>query len=125
MGCIAIELYTGELLFRTHANLEHLALMERIVGSLPQFMLDGAGQEAKDEFLCMGDNDKWDLRRAELEADEAATKKISQVPTLCEHVLPQHRLLSDLAALMLTRDPGNRPAASKLFRHGFFSVEFK
>eukprot|EP00913_Durusdinium_trenchii_P002788 g2579.t1 len=28
MGCILMELYTGELLFGTHENLEHLALME-------------------------------------------------------------------------------------------------
>jgi hypothetical protein len=29
VGCIMAEMYSGELLFGTHENLEHLALMER------------------------------------------------------------------------------------------------
>eukprot|EP00736_Rhodelphis_marinus_P000006 Rmarinus@m.23829 len=32
LGCIIIELYTGEALFRTHDNQEHLAMMEKAVG---------------------------------------------------------------------------------------------
>jgi len=32
VGCILAELYTGELLFGTHEDLEHLALMEKILG---------------------------------------------------------------------------------------------
>ena len=34
-GCIISELATGELLFGTHDNAEHLALMEKTVGALP------------------------------------------------------------------------------------------
>lgn len=29
MACIMMELYTGELFFDTHENLEHLAMIER------------------------------------------------------------------------------------------------
>lgn len=29
----------GEALFQTHENLEHLAMMERVLGPLPQHML--------------------------------------------------------------------------------------
>lgn len=29
LGCILVELYTGNLLFRTHEHLEHLAMMVR------------------------------------------------------------------------------------------------
>lgn len=36
LGCILIELYTGEVLFDTHDNREHLALMEKILGPFPQ-----------------------------------------------------------------------------------------
>lgn len=32
IGCILIEFYTGDALFQTHADLEHLALMEAFVG---------------------------------------------------------------------------------------------
>jgi len=29
MACIIVELYTGELFFDTHENLEHLAMIEK------------------------------------------------------------------------------------------------
>jgi len=41
-GCIIAELYTGELLFATHDNTEHLALIERAVGPFPRDMVDRA-----------------------------------------------------------------------------------
>ncbi|ERN19140.1 serine/threonine-protein kinase AFC1 isoform X1 [Amborella trichopoda] len=39
VGCILVELCSGEALFQTHENLEHLAMMERVLGPLPQHML--------------------------------------------------------------------------------------
>ena len=39
LGCIFAELWTGELLFQTHDEIEHLALMERMQGTLPRHML--------------------------------------------------------------------------------------
>uniref|UniRef100_A0A7C9E4M9 Dual-specificity kinase n=1 Tax=Opuntia streptacantha TaxID=393608 RepID=A0A7C9E4M9_OPUST len=39
IGCILVELCSGEALFQTHENLEHLAMMERVFGPLPQHML--------------------------------------------------------------------------------------
>ena len=38
-GCIIAELYLGELLFATHDNLEHLALMQTAIGPFPRDML--------------------------------------------------------------------------------------
>lgn len=38
IGCILFELYQGMTLFQTHDNLEHLAMMERILGSMPHRM---------------------------------------------------------------------------------------
>ncbi|KAK4331706.1 Dual specificity protein kinase KNS1 [Rhodotorula toruloides] len=36
IGCILVEFITGEALFQTHDNLEHLAMMERVFGQMPQ-----------------------------------------------------------------------------------------
>ena len=33
VGCILVEFYTGDALFQTHDNLEHLAMMEAVCGS--------------------------------------------------------------------------------------------
>ncbi|KAF7723084.1 dual specificity protein kinase kns1 [Apophysomyces ossiformis] len=35
IGCILVEFFTGDALFQTHDNLEHLAMMEVVLGSIP------------------------------------------------------------------------------------------
>merc|ERR1711997_98800 len=41
IGCILAELWTGNLLFQTHENIEHLALMEKILETpIPTAMID-------------------------------------------------------------------------------------
>lgn len=35
IGCILVEFFTGDALFQTHDDLEHLAMMERVLGPLP------------------------------------------------------------------------------------------
>ena len=35
VGCILVELFTGDALFQTHDNLEHLALMQKVLGRIP------------------------------------------------------------------------------------------
>jgi len=49
VGCILAELFTGELLFATHEDLEHLALMEKITAKrLPQNLIDRALEPYRD-----------------------------------------------------------------------------
>jgi serine/threonine protein kinase len=42
VGCILVELCSGDALFQTHENLEHLAMMERVLGPIPQHMIKRA-----------------------------------------------------------------------------------
>lgn len=35
IGCILVEFFTGEALFQTHGNLEHLVMMEIVMGKMP------------------------------------------------------------------------------------------
>ncbi|KAJ7523094.1 hypothetical protein O6H91_18G037200 [Diphasiastrum complanatum] len=42
VGCILVELCSGDTLFQTHENLEHLAMMERVLGPFPQHMIKRA-----------------------------------------------------------------------------------
>lgn len=43
LGCILVEFYTGVALYQTHDNLEHLAMMEAVMGRMPErFALRGA-----------------------------------------------------------------------------------
>ncbi|KAJ6968458.1 serine/threonine-protein kinase AFC1-like isoform X1 [Populus alba x Populus x berolinensis] len=50
VGCILVELCSGEALFQTHENLEHLAMMERVLGPLPQHMVVRADRRAEKYF---------------------------------------------------------------------------
>lgn len=46
IGCILFEIYTGYTLFQTHDNREHLAMMERILGTIPYRMA------RKSRYVC-------------------------------------------------------------------------
>ena len=50
LGCILAELYQGELLFPTHENIEHLALIERLLGPFPRSLLKSATKLVNDNF---------------------------------------------------------------------------
>jgi len=55
VGCILMELYTGSLLFPTHDEVEHLAMIEKLCGPLPSELADFCNKDLKDIF----DNDKY------------------------------------------------------------------
>jgi len=50
MACIFAELYTGEMFFSTHENVEHLALMEKTCGPFPYHMAEKSQKEFKQCF---------------------------------------------------------------------------
>jgi serine/threonine protein kinase len=50
IGCILVELYTGQALFQTHENLEHLAMMNTILGPIPDSMICRADQYSQKYF---------------------------------------------------------------------------
>ncbi|KAI8829864.1 kinase-like domain-containing protein [Chytriomyces cf. hyalinus JEL632] len=39
IGCILVEFFTGDALFQTHDNVEHLAMMQAVLGPLPQTLV--------------------------------------------------------------------------------------
>jgi len=123
MGCIFMELYTGELLFGTHENVEHLALMERILEPLPTSMLNKVKSESKDKYVIGGS-------RPRLKWPEGASS-----PSSDRHVRSQRRLddmmanedhkpFAQFVGHLLTMDPAKRPSASEALRHPFFSKRF-
>lgn len=51
MACILFELYTGELYFDTHENLEHLTMIEKSFGPIPLHMALKCGNKTIQRFL--------------------------------------------------------------------------
>mmetsp|Transcript_39030 Transcript_39030/g.71655 ORF Transcript_39030/g.71655 Transcript_39030/m.71655 type:complete len:474 (+) Transcript_39030:107-1528(+) len=127
VGCILMELYTGQLLFRTHENCEHLALMERILEALPAHMLQRASRNAKEEFLrkASEQGELWALRYPELASSPASQQHVKCQRQLRDQVLPEHRSLAELTREILRIDPTKRTAARQALRHPFFRVAFE
>ncbi|CAL5080141.1 unnamed protein product [Urochloa decumbens] len=119
VGCILVELCSGETLFQTHENLEHLAMMERVLGPLPRHMLERADQHAE----------KY-VRRGRLNWPEGATTRESiravlKLPRL-QNLVMQHVDHSagdfiDLLKRLLAYEPSARLTAEEALSHGFFS----
>jgi dual-specificity kinase len=97
LGCIAMEMDTGRYLYQSSNRVGHLVLIEKVLGR----------------------SVRPDLSREQIGLEEATS--ISQIPSLAEHVLRQHTILTDVAALMMRPDPAQRPVVSELLRHQFFS----
>ncbi|GMP33896.1 hypothetical protein CsSME_00007009 [Camellia sinensis var. sinensis] len=119
VGCILVELCSGEALFQTHENLEHLAMMERVLGPLPQHMLKRADRHA----------DKY-VRRGRLDWPEGATSRESIKSVLkllrLQNLIMQHvdHSAGDLIHLLqgcLRYDPLERFTAREALRHPFFT----
>jgi dual-specificity kinase len=58
-----VEFYTGLALYQTHDNLEHLAMMEMVMGKMPE-RFARAGARSKPEFFKDGAKLDWPKAKA-------------------------------------------------------------
>lgn len=117
VGCIIFELYTGYTLFQTHDNLEHLAMMERILGQIPQFMMR---RTKKSKYFYRGHLD-WD------DSSSSGRYVFDNCRPLQKYMLSDtedHRLLFDLIRQMLEYDVSYRVSLKESLRHPFFRKLF-
>ena len=63
LGCILVEFYTGVALFQTHDNLEHLAMMEQVMGRMPESFAR-SGSRHKPEYFKDGSKLDWPKPKA-------------------------------------------------------------
>ncbi|CAN0926688.1 Serine/threonine-protein kinase AFC1 [Linum grandiflorum] len=119
IGCILVELCSGEALFQTHENLEHLAMMERVLGPLPQHMTIRADRRAE-KYFRRGVRLDWPEGAASRESMKAVWK-LPRLPNLVmQHVDHSAGDLIDLLQGLLRYDPAERLKAREALRHPFF-----
>ncbi|KAF5746537.1 serine/threonine-protein kinase AFC2-like [Tripterygium wilfordii] len=122
-GCILVELCSGEALFQTHENLEHLAMMERVLGPLPQHMLKRADRHAE-KYVRRGRLD-WPDGATSRESIRAVLKLPRLQNLVMQHVDHSAGELIDLLQGLLRFDPSSRLTAHEALRHPFFRDHYR
>jgi len=146
IGCIIAELWTGNLLFQTHENIEHLALMEQILErKIPASMIDrvksqiqaGTQPRARKrkkhtvqtrtrrspseqdvEFFL--DVDKFEIKWPENASSQESIDHVRKQQSLKKLMSAQEELF-DLCSKCLTYDPAERVTARNALKHSFLN----
>ena len=50
LACILVEIYTGELVFPTHKDSEHIAMMKKLLGRMPTWMVKKCARRYRKYF---------------------------------------------------------------------------
>lgn len=117
VGCILMELYTGELLFQTHDNMEHLALIEAILGPFPTSMiLRKSTKEVRKYFNSQG-KQRW----PDNATSRDSVRRVRNQKRLSELVNQRDTVFMDLVRQLLRHDPAQRITAREALNHRFFT----
>lgn len=118
VGCILVELYHGNVIFQTHENREHLAMIEKSIAKIPEKMIEKC--EIKHYF-----KDKK-LNWPEIATNEISIKDVNAQLEISKLLNPQlskeNQLFSDLCMKCLEIDPEKRIKAKEALLHPFFST---
>lgn len=112
IGCIMFELYLGFTLFQTHDNREHLAMMEKILGPLPEKII----RRTKTKFF-VGNDLQWDENSS---AGKYVRDNCKPLQKYRMSDLEDHVQLFDLVNKMLEYDPADRISLASAMKHPFF-----
>lgn len=119
VGCILVELCTGETLFQTHENLEHLAMMERVFGPLPQHMIKNVDRKSV-KYFRHGSRLDWPEGAASRESIRAVRRLLQFKNLILAHVDHSAGAFIDLLQGLLRYEPSQRFEAHEALNHPFF-----
>lgn len=115
IGCILFELYTGITMFQTHDNREHIAMMERILGTIPWRM----ATRSKTKYFNRHGWLIWDENSA---AGYYVRRNCRPLRHYMISLTKGELDLFDLIDLMLTYEPSQRITCAQALQHQFLSV---
>mmetsp|Transcript_43947 Transcript_43947/g.73193 ORF Transcript_43947/g.73193 Transcript_43947/m.73193 type:complete len:341 (+) Transcript_43947:162-1184(+) len=121
IGCILIELMTGDALFQTHENLEHLAMMEAVLGPIPEEMIRSSDRHCHKYFRRDVRELNWPEGASSRESVRAVRKMFKLQDTLVsEGRTKAHKDMVELLKGMLAYNPKDRLSARNALQHPFF-----
>lgn len=123
IGCILIEFYTGDALFQTHDNLEHLAMMEQVLGPMP----DGFRRKAetfKAEYFRYG---RLDFPNAETPKNSrryvSGMKRLNDIVSKGNAWKRHNERFLHLLKRLLDFDPNKRIKVAEALHHPYFELQ--
>ncbi|KAI8799819.1 kinase-like domain-containing protein [Cladochytrium replicatum] len=121
IGCILVEFFTGDALFQTHDNLEHLAMMDAVLGSFPQhIVVRAATHRTASKFFRDGKLDYPNGTTAK--SSKRFVRSMKPLRELIPPVDDVSKLFVDLVERMLVYDPTLRITAKDALAHPFFKI---
>jgi dual-specificity kinase len=130
IGCILLELYTGDTTFQTHHNTEHLAMMETILGPFPKNMLfyqddDSNTLESKNstvEKYFRQNDQQFCVDYPQKSTSSRSKRRVSELQKLEELIdIENHPDFYDLIKKTLLYEPEKRITAREALEHSFFT----
>ncbi|KAI0115021.1 kinase-like protein [Daldinia grandis] len=126
IGCILVEFFTGDALFQTHDNLEHLAMMENVcdsridshlVQAVNKMATRSAGNAASKYFKRL----RLDYPTAETtRASRRFVKNMKRLSDIIPASSPFLRSFLDLLQKIFVYDPAKRITARQALEHEWF-----
>ncbi|KAJ2718760.1 serine threonine protein kinase CMGC group, partial [Coemansia sp. Cherry 401B] len=120
IGCIILELLTGEALFQTHDNNEHLAMMEVVVGRAPAHIVRSAAPDLRSKFFRSDGSARYPAPEQPRQSSRGlrAMRPLAQLVNPATN--PIYANLHDLLFRLLQYDPHARITAKEACEHPFF-----
>ncbi|KAK8138156.1 Dual specificity protein kinase lkh1 [Apiospora sp. TS-2023a] len=129
IGCILVEFFTGDALFQTHDNLEHLAMMENVCDRrIDQHLAQQVTKMNNRSSSSSGNAAAKYFKRLKLDYPTADTTRASRrfVKNMkrLSDIIPSHspflRLFLDLLEKIFVYDPARRITARQALDHPWF-----
>lgn len=126
IGCILVEFFTGDALFQTHDNLEHLAMMEAVVGSkIDQHLVQQVNRMTRNG----GNPASQYFKRYKLDYPTAdtgrASRRFVKGMKQLRAIIPTNniflRQFLDLLEKIFVYDPKKRITAKEALKHPWFN----
>ncbi|KAI0971290.1 kinase-like domain-containing protein [Xylaria arbuscula] len=126
IGCILVEFFTGDALFQTHDNLEHLAMMENVCDSridthLVQTVNKSASRNSSNSPAKYFKRLKLDYPTPDTtRASRRFVRNMKRLSDIIPATSPFLRLFLDLLHKIFVYDPAKRITARQALAHPWF-----
>lgn len=123
VGCILVEMMTGETLFSTHEDMEHLAMMEQVLGPIPKSLAERVAEDSKKLF-----RDDHRLNWPDGASSRTSIRNVRRLLPLRQwigdvgdrSVKPYLEEFVHLVASLMAFEPSERISAKEALHHRFF-----